>query len=184
MSSKTDIWMPLYIGDYLADTSHLGALESGAYLHLLMHSWRTGALPADTEQLRRIAKVDPDAWSNAWGTIQAFFKFDASNAPHQERLERERTGWAERKVKAAARAKKAARGRWNDAPSNAQAMLDECPSPTTSSSTTPLTPLKGVLRKREAQKLATASVGMAPPRTPEQIAADEAYFEAKRAKPP
>ena len=50
-------WMPLYIADYLADTAHLRAPESGAYLHLIMHYWRRGSLPDNDRQLATIAKM-------------------------------------------------------------------------------------------------------------------------------
>jgi len=43
--------MPLYVADYLADTAHLGALESGVYLHLIMHYWLKGGLPDDADYL-------------------------------------------------------------------------------------------------------------------------------------
>jgi uncharacterized protein YdaU (DUF1376 family) len=66
-------WMPLYIADYLADTAHLRAAESGAYLHLIMHYWRRGSLPADDGALARVAKMTLDEWRVVRPTIQAFF---------------------------------------------------------------------------------------------------------------
>lgn len=136
MSNSADIWMPLYIGDYLADTQHLSAEESGAYLHLLMHSWKNGPLPANVEVLRRIAKVEKDAWSNAWSTLQAFFKQCPDGAYVQERLERERAEWNAKKEKSSQKAQRAAEKRWKHAPSIArstpQAMPEQCPSPSPS----------------------------------------------------
>lgn len=135
MNKKADIWMPLYIGDYLSDTAHLSAEESGAYLHLLMHSWKTGALPSNLETLRRIAKVETDAWGNAWSTLQAFFKQRPDGSWMQDRLEKERLSWQAKKEKSSEKAAKAAKARWPDASSNAtsipssttQAMLETCP---------------------------------------------------------
>jgi uncharacterized protein YdaU (DUF1376 family) len=66
-------WMPLYVADYLADTAHLGALESGAYLHLIMHYWTTGSLPHDPRALARIAKVSAHSWKKLSSDIQKFF---------------------------------------------------------------------------------------------------------------
>lgn len=66
-------WMPLYVADYLADTAHLGALESGAYLHLIMHYWLTGGLPDDARELARIAKVSSHNWKKLSPVIQKFF---------------------------------------------------------------------------------------------------------------
>jgi uncharacterized protein YdaU (DUF1376 family) len=66
-------WMPLYIADYLRDTSHLGALESGAYLHLIMSYWVKGALPDDDRQLAAIARMTMSEWRRARPILAAFF---------------------------------------------------------------------------------------------------------------
>ena len=66
-------WMPLYIADYLADTAHLGTLESGAYLHLIMHYWLKDGLPDDDAQLARITKLSLPEWRAIRPTISALF---------------------------------------------------------------------------------------------------------------
>ena len=73
MSKKTDLWMPLYVGDYLADTGHLSTTQHGAYLLLLMHYWRKRELPTDDKQLAAIAKLPLRIWLDTKETIQAFF---------------------------------------------------------------------------------------------------------------
>jgi uncharacterized protein YdaU (DUF1376 family) len=56
-------WMPLYIGDYRADTTHL----------LIMHCWQQGGLPDDGEQLARIACMSITEWCENRAVIRAFF---------------------------------------------------------------------------------------------------------------
>jgi uncharacterized protein YdaU (DUF1376 family) len=73
VSKKPDIWMPIYIGDYLADTGHLSTTQHGAYLLLLMHYWRKRELPDDDKQLAAIAKLPLRIWLDSKDTIQAFF---------------------------------------------------------------------------------------------------------------
>jgi uncharacterized protein YdaU (DUF1376 family) len=69
-------WMPLYIADYLKDTSHLRALESGAYMHLIMAYWVNGGLPKNERQLATIAKMTDEEWYEHRETLQAFFSPD------------------------------------------------------------------------------------------------------------
>lgn len=88
MSADTQ-WMPLYIGDYLGDTMHLSGPEHGAYLLLLMHSWRAGPLPKDSSSLASIARTELPAWRRMEAKILAFFE-DTGGGFVQGRLERER----------------------------------------------------------------------------------------------
>jgi uncharacterized protein YdaU (DUF1376 family) len=71
--SKNDLWMPLYVGEYLADTGHLTTVQHGAYLLLLMHYWRKRELPSDDKQLAAIAKLPLRIWLDIKGTLQDFF---------------------------------------------------------------------------------------------------------------
>lgn len=65
--------MPLYVADYLADTAHLGALESGAYLHLIMHYWLKGSLPNDPIQLAKISRVSYKQFNRLIPILSPFF---------------------------------------------------------------------------------------------------------------
>jgi len=67
-------WMPLYIPDFLADTMHLSAAETGAYLCLIMDYWLHDGLPDDDRKLAMIARVQPKTWKEMRPTIQAFFR--------------------------------------------------------------------------------------------------------------
>jgi uncharacterized protein YdaU (DUF1376 family) len=69
-------WMPLYVGSFLKKTGHLGALESGAYLLLIMNYWANGKLPTDEKQLARIAKLTDKEWKQCRDVIAAFFTAD------------------------------------------------------------------------------------------------------------
>jgi uncharacterized protein YdaU (DUF1376 family) len=134
--SKPDAWMPLYIGDYLADTMHLSGAEHGAYLLLLMHSWRTGPLPDNDRALAAIARTEPAAWRRMASSIRAFFEATPAGLI-SPRLEREREAAAANAERRAAAASKAAAARWQsdahrNAPRMRDAMRDECPPPSPS----------------------------------------------------
>jgi uncharacterized protein YdaU (DUF1376 family) len=64
--------MPLYIGDYRADTKYLNAAQHGAYLLLIMRYWQQGELP-DDEQLARIGCISIAQWRRHRPVIRAFF---------------------------------------------------------------------------------------------------------------
>ncbi|MEY9531162.1 DUF1376 domain-containing protein [Sinorhizobium fredii] len=55
-------WMQIYVGDELAETSHLSSEEYGAHMLLRLHQWQHGSLPTEDERLRRICRVEADRW--------------------------------------------------------------------------------------------------------------------------
>jgi uncharacterized phage protein (TIGR02220 family) len=138
--AKADIWMPLYIGDYLADTTRLTTEQHGAYLLLIMDYWRNGSPPDDDSILANITKSTLAAWKKIRPAVVGFFEIVAGRWVHS-RIEKEIAEAQAGKLKAQAKAQKAAEARWSkDASSNAssnapsiqQAMLKECPSPSPS----------------------------------------------------
>lgn len=106
MTTKANIWMPLYVSDYLGDTAHLTTLEHGTYLLLLMHAWKKdGELPTGDDRLRRIARLSPDEWSDVRDSVLEFFHQDGDTL-RNGRLDAELEK-AHARVEAASRAGKA-----------------------------------------------------------------------------
>lgn len=86
---RADLWMPLYISDYLADTLHLSVAEHGAYMLMLMHAWmNNGSLPASDDRLRRIARMDADEWREAGPELRSYF-YEVDGSLRHHRLDRE-----------------------------------------------------------------------------------------------
>lgn len=88
--SKSDTWMPLYIGDYLADTMDLRATEHGVTLLLMMHQWKNGSIPDDEAKLRKIVRVEGRAWKRVWGTVSRLFPKSGDGFRQNERLAKKR----------------------------------------------------------------------------------------------
>jgi uncharacterized protein YdaU (DUF1376 family) len=155
-SPKTDIWMPLYIGDYLADTTRLTTEQHGAYLLLLMDYWRNGPPPDDPVVLQQITKLSPVAWNSHQAVLMRFFTKGSDGLLHQKRADVEKSKSEFYRDRAShggqARAEKAARdssGRF--APASHQFddqlddQLDDQPKSSTSPSPSPTSKYKSSL---------------------------------------
>jgi len=86
---KTDIWMPLYVKDYLASTSRLTTVEHGAYLLLLFDYWINGSLPNNNDVLLQITKQPKENLQVISGLLSRFFILNENNQWVNERIEKE-----------------------------------------------------------------------------------------------
>lgn len=74
MAKKADTWMPLYVGEYLADTTNLNTEQHGAYCLMLMAAWKKGGtLPDDDQQLAAITKLSVGRWKSHRSILVDFF---------------------------------------------------------------------------------------------------------------
>lgn len=133
--NRADIWMPLYIGDYLADTARLTTEQHGAYLLLIMDYWRNGPPPDDDEILQSITRFSKFLWKKHRPILENYFQVQDGVWRHK-RVDEEMLEALSSKEAASEKASKAASARWGkkDAPSITQALLEECPSPSPSPS--------------------------------------------------
>lgn len=144
---KPDAWMPMFVADYMADTSRLTLEQHGAYLILIFDYWRNGAPPEDDAVLAQILRLDRKSWLKLRPAIAPFFQIEGGAWRHK-RVDAEIIKAQGRSDKAHTRASVAAQARWakdrgedtsehgsrsapGDAPSMPQALLEdvleECP---------------------------------------------------------
>lgn len=72
--NKADIWLPMYVGDYLSDTMHLTTEQHGAYLLLIFAYWKnTEPLIASPQRLAAICKMTLDIWVENEAILAEFF---------------------------------------------------------------------------------------------------------------
>ena len=83
----------LYTDAFIADTIHLNAAQTGAYIMLLMAAWRSDdcRLPDDDKVLARYARMNLRQWLPNKPLIMSFWRKDSENKWYQSRLIDERT---------------------------------------------------------------------------------------------
>lgn len=109
---KRDTWMPLYIGDYLADTTRLTTEQHGAYLLLLMDYWRNGPPPDDEQTLASITKLSVQQWRRHEAVLRTFFQPGDGACWVQKRADDERQKAGNVSDKRSAAGKEGASKRW------------------------------------------------------------------------
>lgn len=117
-------YMKFWFGDYLKDTMHLGTLEHGAYMLLLMHCWGNGK--AMLKHCPSITRLMPNQWQEIKDDILDFFETDGE-AIWSKRILEERENAEKDMNSASERGKKGAEARWNKknaSEKNNQAMLE------------------------------------------------------------
>ena len=108
--------MPLYVGDYEADTAHLTIEEDGAYNRLLRLCWRSPncMIPNDPEWIARKMRVDLETFHrlvlpliNEFFDVEnsmvfsprALLEFERINASHKKRVSAGRKGGKSKTLK-------------------------------------------------------------------------------------
>lgn len=100
MTKRPDTWMPLFVGDYLADTMHLTRDQHGGYMLLIFAYWRSGApLLDDDGTLSAIARATLAEWKKLRPVLVRFFAVSDGSWRHKridKELERAAKRTAER----------------------------------------------------------------------------------------
>lgn len=93
--------LPLFTDAFIADTIHLSALQTGAYIMLLMAAWRTPTctLPDDDKILAKYARLDLRNFIKNKPLLMGFWEKNVDGTWYQRRLRDERLFVDERRSK-------------------------------------------------------------------------------------
>ena len=108
-------YVPIFVNDYLADTTRLKATANGAYWFLLLEYWRTrGILQNDEASIMEIARVNAREWKSVREQVLGFFVIEDGRLVHS-RMEKELS----RAKYKSEKAEESARTRWDKEHANA-----------------------------------------------------------------
>ena len=125
----SNIWMPLYVADYLSKTGHLNTTEHGAYLLLIMQYWTKGGLPDNDKVLAQITRLRVERWKTVRPQLECFFTIELGKAWKHDRIDGELKKAADLREKR----QMSAAVRWSNSNANAVQMHTQSQSPTQSS---------------------------------------------------
>ena len=113
-----NIWMPLYIGDFLRDTTGLDAEMIGEYLLLYIAIWsKAGPLPNDNQKLARICRMTTERFIETREELSSLFDALDDVWTHHDLLA-ERAKWVEARRKKSEANRKNANKRWHGTEEN------------------------------------------------------------------
>jgi uncharacterized protein YdaU (DUF1376 family) len=118
MSKNNNLWMPLYVADYLADTMRLSTEQHGAYMLLIMDYWRNGPPPDDELVLCSITRLSVLQWRKHAPALAEFFDV-ADGVWNHARIDSERAKSLDINCKRTKSAKDGAAKRWGKTMPNA-----------------------------------------------------------------
>lgn len=117
---KVDVYMPLYVRDFLTATIGWSAEERGHYLTLLMIQWDRGGLPSDLASLERISP----GVSTVWGVLADKFPPADDGQLRNNKLEQHRGKAIELRRKRANAGKIGSEARWSESDGDSNAIAN------------------------------------------------------------
>lgn len=72
-AKKSQPFMPLFFGDFLAATPFWRGEEQGLYLLLLAYQWTSGPLPLEPDRIAAAARYEPSRFLALWQTVRQKF---------------------------------------------------------------------------------------------------------------
>ena len=126
---KVDIWMPIYIGDYISDTLDLTTEEHGIYLLLIMHYWKKGKLTTDIDKLLNVTRLSKDKKSILQNILSTYF-INGDGYFIQNRIEKELEKANNRRESAIENGKKGGRPKGSKNPEKSYGLSDDNPQET------------------------------------------------------
>jgi len=106
--TRVDVYLPLYVRDFLTSTIGWTAEERGHYLTLLMIQWDRGSLPAEANDLERLSP----GVCHCWSILAGKFPVCEDGTRRNAKLEEHRVRCVEIREKRSQAGRSAASGRW------------------------------------------------------------------------